>query len=247
MNSIESILKGKTSILAIVAHPDDLEDYFSGMFMYAVEKGITKPEYWHLVVCTDGGKGSRDNDIDSHTLVKRRIKEQKQSLSTLGIPIANYTHFDFEDGYINNYDNTLIEHIAFQIRKTKPDILLTHNGLDTIVARKDGYYYIHKDHRVVGKAVLDAMYPYSRDLLFFPHHNKKGYCGHIVRDVLIAESATPDIKVDITPYLEQKIALNHVFASQVDSDEHIRTYMKNTQMEKDGRYYEQFKHVHIVV
>jgi len=247
MKTIESILKDKKTILAVVAHPDDFEDYFPGTFMYAVENGLTKPEHWHIVVCTDGGKGSRDKHMDSDKLVKQRVEEQKASLKKLGIPFENYTHLDFEDGYITNHQNGLIERIAWCIRKTKPDLILTHNCLEKIVKRNGGHYYIHKDHRIVSQATLDAMYPYSRDLLFFPHHHKEGYDGHFVREVLLAETGEPDVKVDITDYIEKKIELVKLFASQIDSDKFIRDYFDTTEKENDGKYYESFRHVKLVI
>ena len=243
---VQSILKGKQNILAVVAHPDDFEDYFSGTMLIAIEKGWIKPENINLLIVTDGSNGSRGNIVDPEELKKLRHEEQMKALDHVGIPRENCHFLDFKDGYVHNNDNQLTERISYFIRKLKPDLLLTHNGFEAIIERQSGMYYVHKDHRVVGQAALDAAYPYSRDLLFFPEHHKEGLEGHFLLEVLIAETQNPNVKVDITDKMPEKIALLKNFMSQIESDDWLYKYFKDTTGEGD-RYLEAYKYVKIII
>ena len=243
---IENILNGKKIILAVVSHPDDFEDYFSGTMFYTIDKGFLDPKQFHILICTDGGKGGRDTDAKSEELVLTRKVEQEKSLEFMGIPKEQCYFLDFEDGYLTNEKNVLTERISYYIRKLKPDIVFTHNGFEAIIEKEDGMYYVHKDHRVVGQAVMDAVYPYSRDLLFFPEHQEEGLHGHQVLDVLLSETQNPNVKVDVTDYMSQKVNLIKQFMSQVDSEEWLYNYFKNTTGEED-KYFECFKYVKIII
>ncbi|MBP9690594.1 PIG-L family deacetylase [Candidatus Woesebacteria bacterium] len=243
---IKSILEGKKSILAVIAHPDDFEDYFSGTMLIALEKGWIKPEYIHLLIVTDGSSGSRGKIVDPKVLKKMRFDEQMKALDAVAIPRENCHFLDFKDGYVHNNDNRLTERVAYYIRKLKPDLLLTHNGFEAIIERESGMYYVHKDHRMVGQAALDACYPYSRDLLFFPEHHKEGLNGHFLLEVLVAETQNPNVKVDITKKMPEKIGLLKNFMSQIESDEWLYNYFKDTTGEA-GRYLEAFKYVKIII
>jgi LmbE family N-acetylglucosaminyl deacetylase len=246
LHEIENILHGKKSILAVVSHPDDFEDYFSGTMFYGFDKNLIKPENVHILVCTDGGKGGRDKEQDQEKLKETRKDEQSKSLNYMGIPHDNCHFLDFEDGYIHNVNNVLTERISYFIRKLKPDLMLTHNGFEAIIDKPNGTYYVHKDHRTVGQAVLDAAYPYSRDLLFFPHHHQEGLSGHMILEILLAETAYPNVKVDVTEYMPQKIGLIKQFMSQVDSEAWLTKYFKDTTYE-DGCYIENFRYLRIII
>lgn len=243
---IENILVNKKTILAVVSHPDDFEDYFSGTLFYCLDKKIVDASAFHVLICTDGGKGGRDTEITSEELKAKRKKEQEESLRFMGIPENQCYFLEFEDGYIHNAGNVLTERISYYIRKLKPDIVFTHNGFEAIIEKPDGMYYVHKDHRTVGQAVMDAVYPYSRDLLFFPQHKEEGLEGHMVFNVLLAETAEPNVKVDVSPYMPKKIELIKKFMSQVESDDWLYNYFKNTTGE-EGQYMECFKFVKIII
>ena len=52
-------------VLAVYAHPDDADIGCGGALARWAEAGSAV----HLVVCTDGGKGTTDPDVDPKTLV----------------------------------------------------------------------------------------------------------------------------------------------------------------------------------
>ncbi len=244
--SIDQVFEGKKKILVVISHPDDFEDYFSGTMMYAFEKKIIEPSMVHLLVCTDGACGGRDKYTNPEELKKIRQLEQRKALAFLHIPPEQCTFLDFKDGALTNENNALTERISYHIRRLEPDMLLTHNGFEAFIDKPEGMYYIHRDHRVVGQAAMDAVYPFSRDLLFFPQHHHEGLDGHFVLHVLVAETQDPNVKVDVTSFIEKKIELIKQFGSQVDSDDWLRRYLKDTMAEGD-QYFERFKYVKLVI
>ncbi len=244
--NIDDILKGKKRVLAVVSHPDDFEDYFSGAMMYGIDKKLLSADGIYLLICTDGCAGGRAKYTDPEELKKMRQAEQHEALRKLNIPHENCNFLDFKDGYLHNNDNVLTERISYYIRKIKPDLLLTHNGFEAIIEKPQGTYYIHKDHRVVGEAALDACYPYSRDLLFFPEHHAEGLEGHFILEILVSETQSPNVKVDFTPYLDKKVDLIKSFMTQIESDAWLYKYFKDT-MTEDDIYIEAFRYLKIII
>lgn len=80
-------------------------------------------------------------------------------------------------------------------------------------------YLSHRDHRAVGRAALDAVYPLARDRLAFVEHEEEGLCPHAVGSVWLFASSEATVMVDIAPTLERKIAARLAHESQTaDAD-----------------------------
>ncbi len=95
------------------------------------------------------------------------------------------------------------------IRRWRPRVLFTHDP-----ERPWPLYLYHRDHRVAGRAALDAVYPLARDRLAFPEQINAGLELHVVREVWLFASSTPDSLVDITAGFERKIAARLAHGSQ---------------------------------
>ena len=108
--------------------------------------------------------------IITEELQKIREKEDTESMKTLGIKSEDNIYLRMGDGKVeNNLD--IIGQLAKQIRIFQPDLIITHNPEDIIVRfDKDVNWFNHRDHRHTGQIVIDASYPYTRDILFFPEH-----------------------------------------------------------------------------
>ncbi len=81
----------------------------------------------------------------------------------------------------------------------------------------------HRDHRVVGRAALDAAYPLARDRLSFPELEREGLAPHNVRQIWLFASAAADSYVDISAGWERKIAARLAHRSQTGDEESLRT------------------------
>ncbi len=117
------------NILAIGAHPDDIELGCGGLMLKAVRNGHSV--YMHTLT-----RGSASGDP------KERTKELIHSARIIG---AKALWIDnFEDTHLS-INHELIDHIEVIINKSLPDIVLTHSPSDT-----------HHDHRAVAASSIEA-------------------------------------------------------------------------------------------
>jgi len=97
------------------------------------------------------------------------------------------------------------------IRTHRPDVIITHDPFRP--------YALHADHRAVGLATTDAVYPTARDPLYFPDHYRDGLEPHKTAEIWYFGSDNPDKIVDITETFDAKVDALKAHQSQVgDSD-----------------------------
>lgn len=165
-DSYEKLFKDKQRIMTVFAHPDDTEIYAGGLIKRLRNDGKDVLS----IKMSNGDKGSRQEDISQEELREVRFAGNESAMQVLGIEPQHSIFLDVGDGYIEN-NHEQIGMIAKQIRLFNPDLIITHNPEDVIIRHgKDDDWINHRDHRNTGQNVLDAAYPYSRDLLFFPEH-----------------------------------------------------------------------------
>jgi len=192
-------VKGGRRILAVSAHPDDVEFTSGGsLARWAAEGWRT-----HLVVCTDGGKGSLDPRVDPQVLAARRREEQRAAAETLGV--AEVAFLDHPDGTLAAAPD-LVEELGGLIRRFRPQRLL---GWDPW--RR---YQLHPDHRAAGLATLDAVLA-AGNPHYFPEQLAEGGEAHQVPEVYLFGAEEPDTWVDITETFERKVVAIAAHHSQV--------------------------------
>jgi LmbE family N-acetylglucosaminyl deacetylase len=86
------------------------------------------------------------------------------------------------------------------------------------VVTSDPYkkYLWHRDHRITGRVVLDAVFPYARDRLAYPDLLKEGLQPHKVEQVLLWASDNPNYFSDISDTFDKKMAALRCHHSQID-------------------------------
>jgi LmbE family N-acetylglucosaminyl deacetylase len=94
-----------------------------------------------------------------------------------------------------------------QIRLYRPDAVIT---LDPY--RK---YVWHRDHRIAGQVVLDAVYPYARDHLAYPGMLLEGLEPHKVKEMYFTASEDVNLRLDITDTFDLKMQALGCHKSQV--------------------------------
>tara|TARA_A100001015_G_C15033426_1_gene734575 strand:+ start:2349 stop:3038 length:690 start_codon:yes stop_codon:yes gene_type:complete len=111
-------------ILAIGAHPDDIEIFMFGLLTRFKERG----DDIFTIVATDGAKGG---ETKGQSLIKIRIEEARRGLDSLCLPVF----LNIPDGELGemNSHKTLIKERIFEIM---PDLIVTHSPND-----------YHSDHR----------------------------------------------------------------------------------------------------
>ncbi|MFQ5617039.1 MAG: PIG-L deacetylase family protein, partial [Anaerolineales bacterium] len=151
-------------VLVISAHPDD-PDFGAAGTVACWAKSGAKITY---VIVTDGSKGSSEPDMTSKELIEIRETEQRAAAEVLGV--AEVVFLGYEDGRAANTIE-LRRDLVRQIRLHRPDVLITHDPAARIINNR---YINHPDHRAVGDAALDAVFPLARDRLNFPEHEAEG-------------------------------------------------------------------------
>ena len=120
-------------ILAIGAHPDDIEIFMYGFLAVCKKRG----DQINMVIATDGAAGEVKI---KNNLKNLRKKEAFQGLSHLGIPLF----LDLPDGNLSSNVNAE-KIINNHINKINPDLIITHCPED-----------YHPDHRALSLYVLQS-------------------------------------------------------------------------------------------
>ncbi len=212
-------------LLVITAHPDDAEFGAAGTVARWTRQG-KKAAY---VVCTNGEKGTSDRSLSSQALVKIRQREQRAACSVLGVDkvvFLGYGDQTLED--TPDFRKDLVE----QIRIFKPHTVIT----------LDPYrrYLWHRDHRIVGQVVMDAVFPFARDHMAYPDLLEKGLEPHKVAQILFFGTEDINYYSDIMTTFDQKLEALTCHASQVHElgNGDLRTWLRNRcrLLAKDSEY-----------
>jgi LmbE family N-acetylglucosaminyl deacetylase len=187
-------------ILIVGAHPDDPDAFCGGSVATWSDAGA---EIWYVVV-TSGDKGVPDAETDVTTFTEIREQEQLNSAEYLGA--QGVTFLRYIDGEV--FDSLeLRERITLEIRRFKPDLIVTHDPLTR-------QYRQHPDHRAVGFATIHSAFPTSHLPTFFPHHIEEGIDPHVTRHMLLFGSDQPDTFIDIGETFDRKIEALEMHVSQ---------------------------------
>lgn len=216
-DSYTRVFSDKQRILAIFSHPDDLELYCGGTLARLIADGKTV----RSIKMTSGDMGSRQEDITQEDLRIIREKEVSASMTHLGITPENNVYLRIGDGKVEN-NLQLIGDIAKQIRLFQPDLIITHNPENSIIRfDKDNSWFNHRDHRNTGQSVIDASYPYARDILFYPEHfqdpNAKSWsCA----EFLFVEyyGHEDSVFIDVTDTVSNRVAAHAMHQSQYSTE-----------------------------
>jgi LmbE family N-acetylglucosaminyl deacetylase len=134
-----AIIDRPCRVLAVCAHPDDLEFFAGGLLKLMQLKG----HEIHIIDVTDGEKGVRIKN-----LAQKRIKEQLEAGKVLGINNIQFLHLpDMRLKEIRNLSVILKDYIE----NIEPDIVLTFDYDKPIKA------IIHPDHVKTGKSTMEAV------------------------------------------------------------------------------------------
>lgn len=180
-------------VLAIVAHPDDLEYGASAAIAVWTDAGITVT---YLLV-TRGEAGI--DGLSPEQCGPIREREQIAAAKCVGVDVVEF--LDHRDGVIE-HTVTLRRDMAAAIRRQRPQLIVTLNHEDTWF----GQHWNSPDHRSTGRAVLDAVGD-AGNRWIFPDQVEAGlepWGG--VRWVAIAGSSNPTHAVAVEDGLERAIA-----------------------------------------
>jgi len=186
--------------LVVTAHPDDAEFSIAG----TVARWVKEGKDVIYVVCTNGDKGSSDPEMKPGLLARIREQEQLAAAKVLGVR---------EVLFLRHPDQGLEDTPEFR----KQIVRLIRMYRPEVVATSDPYlrYVWHRDHRIAGQVVLDAVFPYARDVLAYPDLMLEGLQPHKVKEVLLWAADDANYLSDISDTFDLKMAALRCHKSQV--------------------------------
>lgn len=224
---------GPKTLMAIMAHPDDIDFGSAGSIARWCAEGWTV----YYVLATSGDKGTHDPKITNQELAALREEEQRAACRVLGVKDVFF--LGYPDGFLPA-STELRGEIVRLLRYYKPDVVLTWDAFRPS--------FNHSDHRNIGFAVRDAVFPAVRDHLYYPEDAEAGLDAFRVNEMLLVGSEKPDYFVDISAFIEKKVDAMLCHASQVQT--HDRAEMLKSMRERSRRrgrrgLVESFKRVRI--
>lgn len=193
-------VKATADVLIIAPHSDDAEFGVAG----TVARWTREGKQVVYVVCTNGDKGTTDRSLVPEQLADIREKEQLAAAKVLGVR---------EVVFLRHPDQSLEDNPAFR----KEIVCLIRIYRPRVVVTSDPYrrYIWHRDHRVTGQVVLDAVFPLARDHLAYPDLLAEGLEPHKVEELLFWGAEDTNYRSDITRTFDIKVAALRCHESQV--------------------------------
>lgn len=183
-------------ILAIGAHPDDIEYYAGGTLAKMANQGHEVV----FVVATDGRNGTTEEQ-KAASLIRLRKGEQKISAQIIGA--KKVIHLNHKDGTLEESVKKLKQDLLKILTEEQPEIVFTFDPQKQYIIHDD----FHPDHRTLAVAALDIILIDStlpaktKTLLKKP-------------DIFLYNSHQVNERIDITNFLAQKKAALESFKSQ---------------------------------
>lgn len=187
-----------------MAHPDDVDYGAAGTIAHWVR------QEWRVTYCivTDGDAGHHDPAVDRAELARTRRREQWEAAGLIGVEDVRF--LGLPDGLVEP-GPALRRAITRIIRQVRPHRVLTHSPERNHVRIKSS----HPDHRAVGAATLDAVYPDARNPCAFPELQlSEGLEAWSVGEVWLRGGPVADRFVDVTDTFEAKLAAIRAHRSQ---------------------------------
>lgn len=217
-------------ILAIGAHPDDLEFSCVGILRKFIEKGYTV----NYVIATNGENGFKISHRPRKQRIEIRRKEQLNAARRLGVNKVFF--FGYRDGFLKN-DDGLRKKLVKVIKQVKPEVIFS---FDPANRTFENINLQHRDHRNISKAVFDAV---------FAAKNRYMYPGkpHTVNQLYFYASEKPDYFENITKYISLKLKVLAEHKSQFSDFSKVESWVKTyfSKFTKKYKYSEAFRVIKI--
>jgi LmbE family N-acetylglucosaminyl deacetylase len=203
-------------VLVFAAHPDDVDFGSAGTIAGWTDAGI---EVVYCVV-TDGDAGGSDPSVTRGDMATMRRYEQTEAADRVGVHDLRF--LGYPDGRVEATLD-LRRDLARIIRQVRPQRVVCPSPERNYTRLGIG----HPDHRAVGSAALDAVYPDARNPFAFPELlAEEGLEAWIVSEVWIAGTNAPTHYVDITQTFPRKVAALRAHVSQTGDRDGLEDFLR---------------------
>ncbi len=226
-------------VMAIFAHPDDIEFGCAGTLARWIQEGATVC----CVLVTSGDVGIAKPEITRDDATAIREAEQRAAAEVLGV--QELVFLREPDGMVEN-TLTLRKRLVQEIRRFRPEVVVCGDPTAWFV---DASYVNHPDHRAVAAAAIEAVFPAAGQPHFYEELAASGLLAHKVRKIYVDGFGTGDTYVNISATIDLKIAALRKHVSQMgewDPEPMLRKWSAEAAKGKEMEYAEGFRVITLV-
>jgi LmbE family N-acetylglucosaminyl deacetylase len=211
-----------TRVLAVAAHPDDLDFGAAGTIARWSDAGATVT----YLLCTRGDQGGFD-ETPREEMPWIRETEQRAAAKAVGVTDVRFLD-GFRDGWLEP-THELQREIVRVIRQVRPERML----IPSAERNWERIQASHPDHLAAGEAAIRAIYPAARNPFSFPELlADEGLDAWVVQETWVMAHPGAAHAVDITDTFERKIEALRAHLSQVrhldDLEGMLRSWAERT-------------------
>jgi LmbE family N-acetylglucosaminyl deacetylase len=182
-------------VLAVGAHPDDLEILCGGTLARLVGEG-------HTVVMCHASKGDRGSFVHtSEEIARIRDGEARRAAEIAG---AEHATLGFSDGDVNAADPEQRRRVVDLVREAQPDLIITHSPSDYMV-----------DHNEISKLVFDSSFTATLPLYETDKPAHASVTPIYFMETVMGIGFLPTEYVDVSGYIDTKVAMLEAHESQL--------------------------------
>jgi LmbE family N-acetylglucosaminyl deacetylase len=195
-------------VLGVFAHPDDAEIGAGG----TMAKWASQGREVHLLILTNGNKGSQVVGLDPDELARTRADETVAAGRVLGLKDVRV--LETPDGELEN-THGIRAAVVRRIREIRPRVVLSCDPTTWFMGNR---YVNHADHRAAGAIACDSVFPGAGNPQFFDEQIAEGLEAWDVPEIWLSWSTDPNHHEDISGFLRTKLDALAAHASQVQDD-----------------------------
>ena len=182
-------------VLAVGAHPDDLEILCGGTLARFVREG-------HEVVMCNAARGDRGSFVhSSEEIAAIRGEEARRAAELCG---ARHRTLGLHDAEVNAADPAQQRLVVDLVRETKPDLIITHHPQDYM-----------GDHNEVSKLVFDSSFYATLPLYETGRERHELVTPIYFMDTVMGLGFQPTEYVDVSEVIDTKAAMLEAHESQL--------------------------------
>jgi LmbE family N-acetylglucosaminyl deacetylase len=195
-------------ILAVGAHPDDLEILCAG----SLAKYAARGDRVFMAVSTNGEVGSPR--LPKEEIARIREQEARTSAAIIG---AELHWLGYPDEFLYDNESTRLRYIDL-IRETRPDVIITHDPL----------HDYHPDHLTTGQILWNIRVMTTVPNIKTKHPPCEKIPALYFMDTVAGINFSPEEYVDITATIETKRRMLAAHASQAEwlKDQYNMSYIE---------------------
>lgn len=182
------------SIIVISAHPDDEVIGAGGTLLKHAANGDSV--HWLIIT----------NVFERDGFSKERVESRQQEIAEVAEKMGFASTYKLDYPTMQLHSGTIIDmvpKISAIFMKVKPEVIYVMNRSDA-----------HSDHRIVFDAVAACTksfrYPFIKKVLMYECLSETEFAP-----ALIEKAFVPNYFVDITPYMQKKLNLTKIYASEL--------------------------------